>query len=370
MMRTQLWHRHSPHLTSQFMPSCQTHSHLQDVSLQHGTTHVRCSHGQHAADQPPPGRLLTGLRTNWQCACSGDDTPTGRKVLDELTMARSDLEMQTEGLKEELVYLKKNHLRVKSTYKLIWIVCCALKLCVLKSLQRSQMTTNSVNVEVDAMPRRTWTTVLRDQKTFDESEQAGGNQLQRDPPDLLRSEINELKRPCRLLQIELQSQPAWKTVVTNVQTKEVKEEVKSKPVVTQRTRVVIEEIVDGKVVSRKEDVGTESCGCRCRCHSARGPCREVWLGNAPGNLSAETTRRGGAAAGGGGGGGGGGGVVVVVEKMSASVGPQGGPRPPTVPPSMPDQPDLSHLTEEERKIIMAVMARQKEEEEKEQAMLK
>ncbi|XP_029950929.1 regulating synaptic membrane exocytosis protein 1 isoform X2 [Salarias fasciatus] len=57
--------------------------------------------------------------------------------------------------------------------------------------------------------------------------------------------------------------------------------------------------------------------------------------------------------------------------MSASVGPQGGPRPPTAPSSaMPDLPDLSHLTEEERKIIMAVMARQKEEEEKEQAMLK
>uniref|UniRef100_A0A3Q3LBX8 Regulating synaptic membrane exocytosis 1b n=1 Tax=Mastacembelus armatus TaxID=205130 RepID=A0A3Q3LBX8_9TELE len=55
--------------------------------------------------------------------------------------------------------------------------------------------------------------------------------------------------------------------------------------------------------------------------------------------------------------------------MSASVGPQGGPRPPTVPSSMPDLPDLSHLTEEERKIIMAVMARQKEEEEKEQAIL-
>ncbi|XP_068444663.1 regulating synaptic membrane exocytosis protein 1-like isoform X12 [Clinocottus analis] len=56
--------------------------------------------------------------------------------------------------------------------------------------------------------------------------------------------------------------------------------------------------------------------------------------------------------------------------MSASVGPQGGPRPPTVPPSMPDLPDLSHLTEEERKIIMAVMERQKEEEDKEEAMLK
>ncbi|XP_026079636.1 regulating synaptic membrane exocytosis protein 1 isoform X2 [Carassius auratus] len=56
--------------------------------------------------------------------------------------------------------------------------------------------------------------------------------------------------------------------------------------------------------------------------------------------------------------------------MSASVGPRGGPRPPTAQSSMPDLPDLSHLTEEERKIIMAVMIRQKEEEAKDEAMLK
>ncbi|XP_073482880.1 regulating synaptic membrane exocytosis protein 1 isoform X13 [Aquarana catesbeiana] len=55
--------------------------------------------------------------------------------------------------------------------------------------------------------------------------------------------------------------------------------------------------------------------------------------------------------------------------MSSSMGPRG-PRPPIVPPPMSDLPDLSHLTEDERNTIMAVMNRQKEEEEKEEAMLK
>ncbi|XP_041043294.1 regulating synaptic membrane exocytosis protein 1 [Carcharodon carcharias] len=55
--------------------------------------------------------------------------------------------------------------------------------------------------------------------------------------------------------------------------------------------------------------------------------------------------------------------------MSASLGPRG-PRPPAAPPTMPEMPDLSHLTEEERSIIMAVLERQREEEEKEEAMLK
>ncbi|XP_066235400.1 regulating synaptic membrane exocytosis protein 2 isoform X16 [Saccopteryx leptura] len=59
--------------------------------------------------------------------------------------------------------------------------------------------------------------------------------------------------------------------------------------------------------------------------------------------------------------------------MSAPAGPRGRPAPTPAasqPPLQPEMPDLSHLTEEERKIILAVMDRQKKEEEKEQSVLK
>ncbi|XP_077432192.1 regulating synaptic membrane exocytosis protein 2 isoform X22 [Vanacampus margaritifer] len=57
--------------------------------------------------------------------------------------------------------------------------------------------------------------------------------------------------------------------------------------------------------------------------------------------------------------------------MSAPRGPRGGRGPAaSAAGAMPEMPDLSHLTEDERKIILGVMDRQKTEEAKEQSMLK
>ncbi|XP_042340301.1 keratin 97 [Plectropomus leopardus] len=247
-----------------------------------------------------------------------------RKVLDDLTVVRSDLEVQVEGLKEELVYLKKNH---------------AEEMAAL----RGQVTSNSVNVEVDAKPQENLASTMeqirlqyegiaeKNRREMEAWYQAKFDALSKEVASSTetlqtsRTEINELKKTLQSLQIELQSQLSLKAALEgqlaetesryslqlsqlqamvnsletelsqvrndierqareyqilldiktrleleiaeyrrlldggDVKTTVVKtvEVVKPKPVVTTRTRTVVEQIVDGQVVSRTEDVDTE-----------------------------------------------------------------------------------------------------------------
>ncbi|XP_037349974.1 keratin, type I cytoskeletal 10-like [Talpa occidentalis] len=131
-----------------------------------------------------------------------------RRVLDELTLTKADLEMQIESLTEELAYLKKNHEEE------------------MKDLQN--VSTGDVNVEMNAAPGVDLTQLLNNMRSqyeqlaeqnrkdaeawFNEKSKELTTEIDSNIEQVSshKSEITELRRTVQGLEIELQSQLALK----------------------------------------------------------------------------------------------------------------------------------------------------------------
>ncbi|XP_047400626.1 keratin, type I cytoskeletal 10 isoform X2 [Sciurus carolinensis] len=131
-----------------------------------------------------------------------------RRVLDELTLTKADLEMQIESLTEELQYLKKNHEEE------------------MRDLQN--VSTGDVNVEMNAAPGVDLTELLNNMRSqyeqlaeqnrkdaeawFNEKSKELTTEIDSNIEQMSshKSEITELRRTVQGLEIELQSQLALK----------------------------------------------------------------------------------------------------------------------------------------------------------------
>ncbi|XP_025927024.1 keratin, type I cytoskeletal 14 isoform X4 [Apteryx rowi] len=134
-----------------------------------------------------------------------------RRVLDELTLARADLEMQIENLKEELAYLKKNHEEEMNA-------------------MRGQVG-GEISVEMDAAPGIDLTKILTEMReqyeTLAEKNRRDAEQWFFSKTEELnrevainteqlqsgKTEITELRRTIQSLEIDLQSQLSTKAAL-------------------------------------------------------------------------------------------------------------------------------------------------------------
>lgn len=136
-----------------------------------------------------------------------------RRLLDQMTLARADLEMQIESLQDELAFMKKNHQEDLAAL-------------------RSQLT-GTVNVEVDAAPQQDLNKVMeeirshyeniiqkhrREQEDWFKDKTAGLNKdvaISTETIQTSKTQITDLRRTLQGLEIELQSQLSMKAAMEN-----------------------------------------------------------------------------------------------------------------------------------------------------------
>ncbi|XP_058036201.1 keratin, type I cytoskeletal 19-like isoform X1 [Ahaetulla prasina] len=205
------YQKQGPTATRDYSPYYKTIEDLRekilDATIENNKTILQIDNARLAADD-----FKTKFETEQALRMSVEADINGlRRVLDELTLSRTDLEMQTESLKEELAYLKKNHEEEMSAL--------------------SGQLGGQVSVEVDSAPGIDLTKILgdmRDQyellaeknrrdaeawftsKTEELTKEVAINSEQLQTS---KTEITDLRRTLQGLEIELQSQLSMKSAL-------------------------------------------------------------------------------------------------------------------------------------------------------------